>query len=301
MIHDTEQTGNRTKMKGYIYKYTFPDGKVYIGQTRRDPQIRHREHISSVTGPTNSGFWKAYSTFKKCKFEIIQQFECNNIEQLVNMLNYAETQLIINYKANDPKYGYNKQMWGHSHTNYNTKETKIIRAKINELYKDFLKERMDIYNSVSDKILNTHLPLSEDEKKFIRKRCFNNEFLSFPKSFNINNLENNSYTEDTYFEIEETLDFVKVKIEEETNVEFQGFLKENCQDIAEQSLNEHAEANTVIAIDKDGNVAHEFHSFDEIASYFNIKRAADNVKNVLAGRQKSAYGYNWRYKKDKTS
>ena len=22
-------------MRGYIYKYTFPDGKVYIGQTRR--------------------------------------------------------------------------------------------------------------------------------------------------------------------------------------------------------------------------------------------------------------------------
>ena len=50
-------------MKGYIYKYTFPDGKVYIGQTRRDPQIRHREHISPVTGSTNGGFWRAYSTF----------------------------------------------------------------------------------------------------------------------------------------------------------------------------------------------------------------------------------------------
>ena len=52
-----------TVMKGYIYKYTFPDGKVYIGQTRRDPQIRHREHISPVTGSTNGGFWRAYSTF----------------------------------------------------------------------------------------------------------------------------------------------------------------------------------------------------------------------------------------------
>ena len=46
-----------------FHKYTFPDGKVYIGQTRRDPQIRHREHISPVTDPTNGGFWRAYSTF----------------------------------------------------------------------------------------------------------------------------------------------------------------------------------------------------------------------------------------------
>ena len=67
-----------------FHKYTFPDGKVYIGQTRRDPQIRHREHISPVTDPTNGGFWRAYSTFKKC-----------NIERLVDMLNYAETQLIV--------------------------------------------------------------------------------------------------------------------------------------------------------------------------------------------------------------
>ena len=78
-------------MKGYIYKYTFPDGKVYIGQTRRDPEIRHREHISPVTGPTNGGFWKAYTIFHECKFEIIHQFECDDIEKLVGMLNYAES------------------------------------------------------------------------------------------------------------------------------------------------------------------------------------------------------------------
>ena len=286
-------------MKGYIYKYTFPNGKVYIGQTRRSPQIRHKEHLSPVTGPTNSGFWKAYSTFKECKFEIIQEFESNDIEQLVDMLNYAETQFILSYKANDPQYGYNKQMWGHSHTNYQTKETKIIKAKINELYKDFLKEKMDIYKSVSDKVLNTHLPLNGEEKKFIEERCFDNEYFSFPRSFDINDLESNDLSEEnTCFEIEETLDFVKFKIEEEIKEEFQGFLEENSQDIAEQALNEYAEANTVVAIDSDGNIVHEFHSFDEIASYFKIQRAADNVKNVLAGRQKSAYGYCWRYKKD---
>ena len=78
-----------------FHKYTFPDGKVYIGQTRRDPQIRHREHISPVTDPTNGGFWRAYSTFKKCKYEIVQQYEMNDIERLVDMLNYAETQLIV--------------------------------------------------------------------------------------------------------------------------------------------------------------------------------------------------------------
>ena len=40
-------------MKGYIYKYTFSDGKVYVGQTRRHISIRHREHMSPSTGPLN--------------------------------------------------------------------------------------------------------------------------------------------------------------------------------------------------------------------------------------------------------
>ena len=155
-------------MKGYIYKYTFPDGKVYIGQTRRDPEIRHREHISPVTGPTNGGFWKAYTIFHECKFEIIHQFECDDIEKLVGMLNYAETQFITKYKANDPQYGYNKQTWGHSHTNYLTKEAKIIRDKINALYEAFYEERMTIYKSVSDKICE----LSPIDKVYIRRYAF---------------------------------------------------------------------------------------------------------------------------------
>lgn len=43
-------------MKGYIYKYTFSDNKVYIGQTRRNPEIRHKEHLSESVGPMNSVF-----------------------------------------------------------------------------------------------------------------------------------------------------------------------------------------------------------------------------------------------------
>lgn len=85
------------------------------------------------------------------------------------MLNYAETQLINTYKAYDPQYGYNKQTWGHSHTHYLTKEVKIIKAKIGELYEAFINERMAIYNSVYDKIWETKLPLSEEEKDSLRK------------------------------------------------------------------------------------------------------------------------------------
>ena len=35
---------------GVIYLYTFPNGKVYVGQTRRDPKVRHREHLQGSRG-----------------------------------------------------------------------------------------------------------------------------------------------------------------------------------------------------------------------------------------------------------
>lgn len=71
---------------------------------------------------------------------------------------------------------------------------------------------------------------------------------------------------------------VKFDIEEETQTEFQTFLEENGSDIAEQVLHEYAEANIIVAIDDNGNVAKEFHSFDEIISYFN--KSVDKYINL---------------------
>ena len=49
-------------MKGYIYKYTFSDGKVFIGQIRRHPNERNREHFDEIVGKLNPKFWDAYET-----------------------------------------------------------------------------------------------------------------------------------------------------------------------------------------------------------------------------------------------
>ncbi len=59
-------------MKGVVYKYTFPNGKVYIGQTRRNPELRHKEHLDAVTGPCNCGFWKEYKKYKEVKYEMCE-------------------------------------------------------------------------------------------------------------------------------------------------------------------------------------------------------------------------------------
>lgn len=60
---------------GVIYLYTFPNGKVYVGQTRRDPQVRHREHLDPKIGPQNGAFWKAYQEQGEPKYEILETHE----------------------------------------------------------------------------------------------------------------------------------------------------------------------------------------------------------------------------------
>ena len=72
-------------MKGYIYKYTFPNGKTYIGQTRRHISIRHKEHLNPSIGPLNPGFWKAYQELGEPKLEIIKVIESNNKQDLINI------------------------------------------------------------------------------------------------------------------------------------------------------------------------------------------------------------------------
>ena len=47
-------------MKGYIYKYKFPNVEVHIGQTRCSPDERHREYSAEEFGKVNSNFLGAY-------------------------------------------------------------------------------------------------------------------------------------------------------------------------------------------------------------------------------------------------
>ena len=97
-------------MKGIIYKYTFPDGKVYIGQTRRHPEKRKREHVDAIVGPTNSGFWEAYKKFGEPQYEELYEVELDNVDELVYVLNVMETMFIQFYKADRPEFGYNKTL-----------------------------------------------------------------------------------------------------------------------------------------------------------------------------------------------
>lgn len=92
--------------RGIIYKFTFPNGKVYIGQTI-NPVSRKNSHLNEKTGARNIAFWRAYKKYKTYKYDVIESVEDETREGLCNRLNDLEQKYISEFNSTDPQYGYN--------------------------------------------------------------------------------------------------------------------------------------------------------------------------------------------------
>lgn len=276
-------------MKGIIYKYTFADGKVYIGQTRRHPEKRKKEHFNPSVGPANSGFWEAYKRLGMPKYEVLYEADCKNVDELVNLLNAKESLYINFYRANNPLYGYNKTSYG----SVGTGSQKILEKKFNEKFQELKKEKLRLYNSATDKIWHTFLPLTKEEKYLIKDRYkHENLWQKDLDKYNLGRLHPYpKYENDPWFE--EALDYIYYQLEDEAYYDAWAYIKNNAEAIIKEANKD----KIILQLDNEGNIIKEFYSTTEICHEFDIPRA-DNVLNVLKGRQKSAYGYFWNYKKD---
>lgn len=276
-------------MKGIIYIYTFSDGKVYIGQTRRLPEKRKCEHFDEFLGPLNSGFWEAYKRLGTPEYSELLQIERENVDDLVAELNEAETFFIQMFQADNPMYGYNKRSFGTVATNTH----KIIEKRYKEYLDRILKVRMRGYTNATNKLWLTKEPLT-DEEKYLLKEKYREKNIWQDKvdKYDFDNIANNS-EENTLLMVEGFLDSVRFGIINDAKEEAIKYITDNYDKI----LQEERSKNAIVQLDEDGNVVKEFYSFNEICHAFNVLRA-ENVKNVLRGKQKTAYGYYWKYKKD---
>lgn len=278
-------------MKGIIYKYTFSDGKVYIGQTRRHPDVRKREHFSKIVGPANTGFWEAYNRLGEPEYEELYQVENEDEDDLVAELNCVETYFIRQYDADNPDYGYNKKSFG----TVGTKAPRILDKKKDEYLENLLKERMKEYESAVNKIYHTKEPLTFDEKYVLKEKYRKDNMWQYViDKYNFDNLADIDLDNpEEEFLLDEALEFVEFLIRDEAENEALAYVNNNRNELLNDELGE----NAIVQIDKDGNVVREYYSLNEVCEAFNIPRAA-NVWNVLKGKQKSAYGYYWKYKRD---
>ncbi|MBR3577347.1 MAG: hypothetical protein IKN98_01050 [Bacteroidales bacterium] len=278
-------------MKGYIYKYTFSDGKVYIGQTRRPPCMRDKEHFDEEIGKTNPKFWEAYQTFGMPQYEIIETIEEERVQDLVASLNEAETKHIQQFKATNPKYGYNIRERG----TVPIPRDKVLDAEFERIWISCAEDWYPIFVSVKTKCFETFEPLTEEELEFCQfeladdENMFSNALKDF--KFDFHDLANNS--EEARFWLGECTEFAEWRFCEYT----WGLIREHIERNKEQILCEHSPETTIVQIDSKGKVVREYASPEELREALQ-RNNLTNIYNVLEGKQRHAYGYTWRYKKD---
>lgn len=102
--------------QGYIYKYTFPNGKVYIGQTRVSVKDRHYQHMLSSKNPdTRTVCEIAIAKYGEPVCETIETIEVSDNEnlKLQQLLDEAEKKWIKHYDCTTRSgKGYNVQEGG---------------------------------------------------------------------------------------------------------------------------------------------------------------------------------------------
>lgn len=277
-------------MKGYVYKYTFSNGKIYVGQTRRDVNVRHREHMNPSTGPLNPRFWQAYQELGEPKLEIIKEIEEENNYELIQALNRCETYYIKKWKSDDLDFGYNVKSSG---TTY-CPDKAYLDDEFREIWTKIAQDGYSLFYSVYDKIENScHEDLTEEEKDFIKNSLLSNNI--FSNSLN-NVMDSHDYSiedKDGLFWLDEAIDFAKMIFNEEHWAMIDKYIAHNRETIIEKRTRH----KIVQQLSLQGDLIKEYRSIDEVREALSLTRT-DNIMNVIKGRQKTAYGYVWRRTSD---
>lgn len=258
---------------GVIYLYTFPNGKVYVGQTRRSPKIRHREHFDSNIGPLNGAFWKAFQEQGEPTFEILECIQHEDIDTLVKLLNERETYYIDKYKAADPNYGYNIKTSGTASTHSGSKIMKVCDSF-------FLKYKHTIWPEYEEmkKKIGQEETMTEHEKELYNAYFVeDNPFYGCKKE-----------DKDDGFFYYEWLHFADISLE----YDLRTIVCEYVHDNAAELLENYFDNDTIYQLDKDGNIIAKFDSQADAAAVLEAATTA-NINNVILGKQESAYGYKW--------
>ena len=208
---------------------------------------------------------------------------------LVDRLNMAETFYIDLFQATDPQHGYNKKSTG----TVASRDMMKLNDAFRDLWDKMIEPHHAYFESVLSKMFQKTVPLTDEEKAFVRENILvsDNIFFHRVKEYNLDDLSVNS--EDDDFWMGEAYEGFLMDFDEIAAQDVSSYIYENAESI----IRKKSKGRIIQQLDMDGKVIREFASNGEVVEALNIARI-DNVLNVLKGRQKSAYGYQWKYKEE---
>ena len=250
--------------------------------------MRHAEHLNPSTGPLNPGFWEAYQTVGTPVLTVIETIEADDVTDLVDQLNRKETAYIYREKATDPAYGYNRKTMATAYS----PDINILNKVFARMCKEAEEEKRPFFEALTEKLFRgSKDDLTEEEKAFVEGYIEQNNIFVHPGEEVMETEDEDVFDEEDDFMFEEAIEYAIWLYNEETREIIGQYISENAAEIIRQEK----QGKIIQQLDMDGNVVREFESQDEIRAAFNIVRI-DNIINVIKGRQKSAYGFRWRYK-----
>lgn len=269
---------------GYIYKCTFPDGKVYVGQTKKNPLKRYKEHLdpSPKRGPTNPRFWAEYLKQGKPSLEILEKVERKDRDSLSYALNVQERKYIQSLKADDPEFGCNVHPGG----GRPVEAEKVLCCFYHRNRDYYYTEVREYFVSLLEK-KKSRIPLTDEENQHLDRYLFSEENI-FCSAFKETDPNEERQLNREY----EAINYAASLCEEEYGEDLKEYIEEHQDEI----LAEYYNSKTILQLDSYGNILGEYNDIQEIAE--KLKCDGESVRHVLKGNQKTAYGYRWCYKKD---
>lgn len=258
---------------GYIYKYTFPNGKIYIGQTARNIKARFAEHCYSARKKDGYYLHNAIAKYGKdnIKIEIVETITDLNTLSLREQLNEKEI-FYINYFNSLIPNGYNTVQGGNSNLGFkHREESKLAISKANTGHIVTQKTRELISQRLKGHIV------SEETKRNISK----------------------AKKESTYVPSEETRKLLSSKRKgvkftkehkEKISKALKGrvFTKETIEKIKEKLTH------SILQFNKENILISEYKNINEASKASNT--TVSNIYKCLCGKNKTANGYIWKYK-----
>lgn len=265
--------------KYYLYKHTNKSNKkVYIGITVQDPEKRWGSN--GINYRNNKYFWNAIQKYGWNNFEHEILLESENEKEIKDL----EEKNISDLKSFNRKYGYNIALGGK--LNRHSEETKVLLSKLGEgrklteEHKKKISEGLKGRKNPSAKAFSKKIEgINRKTKEIFYFSSIEDasEILRLPRS-GISGTCTRRYSFVKDFIFKYSADLNRNLFEEANNIQVTNSKK-------------------IIGINIETGEKKEFLSSEDAARKLNLgKNAGSKIRECIAGKTNTAYGFNWQKK-----